>query len=282
MSVNIRPARHEDVEQIRPWTTDTFPWGDYLPDRLPTWIDQPGSIAIVCTDEDDVPIAVSHAQMLSPTEGWLEGARVRPDHKRRGLGNAMNKYGVSWAKEQGARVVRLAIERPNIAPQRQVEKLGYRRTSRWLANMYVVDEAVRLPGQPEMKPANPADIDAAWLSWSAGDLSQAGRGLVPAYGWQWRRLTPDDLRQAAANGDLYQSPLGWAIVDRAGEYTIRVSWASMSPDNGPGMLEGLLGLAESSGVPRVLILLPKLPWVEEALIRAGGDPDEELLYTLAV
>ena len=56
----------------------------------------------------------------------------------------------------------------------------------------------------------------------------------------------------------------------------------MSPDGGPGMLEGLLGLAEATGVPRILVLLPNLPWVEETLRRAGGDPDEELIYTLAV
>lgn len=267
---------------IRPWTTDTFSWGDYVPDRMSSWIDDPHSIAIVCTDDEDHPVAVSHAVMLSGFEGWLEGARVHPDHKRRGLGNAMNNYGVDWVRDQGARVVRLAIEADNVAPQKQVDALGYRMTSSWLFAMFEVEDVVRLPDQPQVKPANRADVDAAWLSWSAGNLSHRSRGLFPAYGWQWRKLHPEDLRKAASDGHLYQSPLGWAIVDRAGEFTLRMSWAAVSPDAGPGLLEGLFGLTDEMGVPRLMVLMPNLPWVQELIRRAGQTPSEELVYSLAV
>ena len=282
MSVTIRPARHEDIDKIRPWTTDTFSWGDYVPDRLESWIDDDDSIAVVCTDDDDEPIAVSHALMLSETEGWLEGARVREDYRRAGLGSAMNDFGVNWAKERGANVVRLAIESDNFAPQNQVEALGYRRTSSWLFSMFIVEDANRLDNQPPMKPAHVADVDAAWLSWSASDLSRAGRGLVPLYGWQWRRMTPRILREATEAGHLYQSALGWAVVDKAGEYTLRTSWATVAPDGAPGLIEGLLKLTADMGLPRLMVLLPNLPWVDETFRRAGVEPDEELIYTLPV
>lgn len=282
MTVSIRPARHEDIEKIRPWTTDTFSWGDYVADRLASWIDDPDSIAIVCTDEADEPVAVSHALMLSASEGWLEGARVREDYRRAGLGKALNNYGVDWAKERGANVVRLAIESDNLAPQKQVEALGYRRTSSWLFGMFIVEESARLASQPVMKHAHAADVDAAWLSWSAGDLSRAGRGLVPLYGWQWRRLSPETLHGAAGEGHFYQSSLGWAVVDQAGEFTLRTSWASVSPDGAPGLVEGLLGLAESMGLPRLMVLLPNLPWIDETVRRVGVEPDEELIYTLPI
>ena len=39
MAHHIRPGRLEDVAAITPWTSDTFSWGDYVPERLPSWLD---------------------------------------------------------------------------------------------------------------------------------------------------------------------------------------------------------------------------------------------------
>ena len=128
----MRPARQDDVPEIETWTRDTFTWGDYVGEGLPNWIDDPTSQVVVCVDEDDRPIAMSRSEMLSPTEGWLSAARVHPDHRRAGMGAAMNDFGVQWARERGAQIVRLVIEDDNHGAQAQVEKLGYRNTCVWI------------------------------------------------------------------------------------------------------------------------------------------------------
>ena len=132
MAFELRPARLEDVPGIVEWTTDTFDWGDYVPERISTWISDPNSQVLVAVGEADTPLAVAHVVMLSPTEGWLEAARVHPDHRRSGLGSALNHAGVDWARSLGARVVRLATEADNAAARSQVEALGYRQTSSWV------------------------------------------------------------------------------------------------------------------------------------------------------
>jgi len=58
MSFTVRMARPEDVEQIVPWTTDTFEWGDYVPDRLSAWIDDSNSAVVVCVDVSETPVSI--------------------------------------------------------------------------------------------------------------------------------------------------------------------------------------------------------------------------------
>lgn len=281
MTFQVREARHDDVPQIVPWTTDTFSWGDYVPDRLPTWIDDPDSVVFVCADETDAPVALARSVMLSSTEGWLEAARVHPNHKRSGMGSAMNQAGVAWARERGARVVRLAIEAENAPARRQVEALGYRKTSSWVFADFAVDSSYRCADQHRLQPAPASDVDAAWMFWSTSDLAHMSRGLL-AHGWKWRRATPQDLAVASKTGALHTSPAGWVIVDETDPGYLREIWVATTSEDAPRLLDGLLDLAADRSAEELTIKMPNLPWVSEALLRAGASAKEVRVYSLAV
>ncbi len=279
MVLEVRPARHPDVPSIVAWTTNTFEWGDYVPVRLPQWIDDPDSMPLVCVDESGEVIGVLNTSMLSSHEAWLEGARVRPDRKRAGAGSAMNAAGLDWARSSGGRVARLATEAGNVAARTQVESMGYRHTSSWAH--VSLDPSVRLPvtSDSAMKTAPAADIDAAWLSWVSGDLARAGRELL-AEGWRWRQAHPDDLVSAARRGELLQSPGGWAIVQHLEEDWMRTGWVSTTPEEALEFFNSLLELAASRNVDQVDVKMAWLPWASEALTRAGGEPHEIMVYTI--
>jgi GNAT superfamily N-acetyltransferase len=279
MALEVRAARHEDIPLIAPWTTHTFDWGDYVPQRLPGWIDDPDSLALVCVDETGEVIGVSNTRMLSPGEAWLEGARVHPDHKREGVGSAMNTTGLAWAADRGARVARLATESDNLAARSQVESLGYRHTSSWAHATLTPSAGSPVAPESEMRTAPTADVDSAWLSWVPGDLARSGRELL-AEGWRWRRARPEDLALAANRGELVQSPSGWAIVEQPEDDWMRTGWVSTTPEEGPALLDGLLGLARSRQVNEVDVKIPWLPWVTETLTRAGGQPRQVLIYSM--
>lgn len=279
MTIKTRKARPEDLESIAPWTTDTFDWGDYIPERFLNWLEDVSGEVIVCVDDHDVPVALAHARMVSPTEGWLEGARVHPDHQRRGLGIAMNDAGVAWAKERGARVVRLAIEADNVAANSQVEKLGYRLGSKWVAGFLEPEVGYRSPTSDSLTPSNSSDVDAAWVSWSMSDLATSGRSLL-CEGWEWRMATVDDLRQAAATGRMLQSRHGWAIQrEIADEFD--TNWLATTKPGLPGLLNGLIDRAAASGHDRMVVRLPHVDWVRESLHRAGFVTSEIYVYYLA-
>lgn len=281
MSFTVRMARPEDVDHIVPWTADTFDWGDYVPDRLPGWIEDPDSAVVVCVDESGMVVALAHALMLSKTEGWLEAARVHPDHKRSGMGSAMNHAGVTWARERGARVVRLATEADNEAARRQVEALDYRQTSSWVHARYEIEPGSAKPAESGLKPAPRSDVDAAWMFWSTSDLAHHGRGLI-AHGWQWRKAAPGDLTTAAREGNFYQSPAGWVVADMPERGRIRTLWLATTPNEAPRLLADLIDLASQKEATELTIKMPNIPWVAEALSRSGADPKEVVVYSLAL
>lgn len=281
MSIQVRSARPDDVPGIIEWTTDTFEWGDYVPERISGWIADPDSEVTVCVDDSDTPVAVSHAVMLSPTEGWLEAARVHRDHRRSGLGSAMNHAGVAWVRDRGGQVVRLATEAVNSVARSQVEALGYRRTSSWLFVSMEIDQNTRPSRDWRMRPAPGSDVDAAWMFWSTSQLALEGRGFI-ANGWQWKRATPEDLAMAASKGEFFQNAAGWAIADFPYENATRAKWLATTKEEAPGLLEGLIDLAAQRRSDELTIKMPNIPWASESLVRAGGDPKEILIYSKPV
>lgn len=275
MSPRIRPASLEDVDRVAPWTQNTFSWGDYIPERLPVWLAEEASEVLVCVDEDDEPIALAHVTLLSPTEAWIEGARVHPAHRRTGLGTALNHAGVEWAAARGARVMRLTTEADNTAARTQVEGLGYREVSSWVFAQLDVDPTHRAPDQYRLRPAPGSDAEAAWLFWAASDLAREGRELM-ARGWQWRIARPEDV---TTMGELFQSPAGWVSLEQREPDWIHTLWFATTPDGLLPLLDGLLDLAALRSVKEVYVKLPNLGWTSEALIRFGGEPSEILIYS---
>ena len=277
MAFVIRPARAEDIPLIAGWTQDTFSWGDYVPEQLPAWLEDPQSLVVVCVFEDDVPLAVSRAQLLTPSEAWLSGARVNPDHRRSGMGSAMNDYGVDWARSRGALVARLATEEDNEAARSQVLKSGYRLTGRWI---YATADA---PSGPRMAPGQrlragaSIDADAAWMFWSQSELAQAAHDLI-SDGWRWRKATRDDLESAVSGHAFYQGPGGWAIAKRS-DPGLAVRWmATIAPD-APMMLQGIRYLLSDQGLGTVEAWIPATPWIWEALQREGFESRPVVIYS---
>ena len=135
----IRSGRVEDIPLVRSFTEDTFSWGDYVGREFPAWLNQADQLAIVAADDQDAPVAVARVGLLSSVEAWLSGARVHPDHRRQGIGSVMNDFGVEWARERGAKVIRLATEEDNSPARNQVEKLGYRSVTRFVLAVRAVE-----------------------------------------------------------------------------------------------------------------------------------------------
>src|SRR5690606_12412689 len=181
----------------------------------------------VAVDDGDLPIGICHTTLLSASEAWLEAARVHPDHRREGIGSALNRAGTTWARERGSRVARLATEVRNTSARAQVETLGYRNTSNWVATRLEARSA-DLDDERLLRPANPADIDPAWLSWAVSDLAAACRELI-SHGWRWRTARIADLGDAASEYRFLQCPFGWVIVEQPETNLLRIGWLSTTP-----------------------------------------------------
>lgn len=281
MPFDIRAARDSDVAVISEWTRDTFSWGDYVGEALESWLDDPSLHVLVVENDKGAPAAVARAQMLSPTEGWLDAARVHPDSRRLGLGSMLNDALVSWVNDQGGLVARLAIEDDNKAARDQVAKLGYRLTSTWVTVDFDVEPRFRVSRPERLQAVGKADVDPAWMFWSTSDMAEAGRGLMPL-GWLWRKATVADLRRAASEQRLLESPAGWVVIERRDPAVIDVAWLATSVNEFPRLIGGILDLAADRRAGSVVFRVPQTGWSGEALVRAGATLRETHVYSKAL
>ena len=269
--VSLREGRPEDLDAIQEFTTDTFAWGDYVPDQYLNWLTEPSGAVLVAADAGDRVLAMVHIEQLSPKEGWLSAARVRPDYQRQGLGSQLNQAGVDWLRSRGVLVVRLTTEENNLVAQQQVEKLGYRQVSRFaLAERRFSQQGVesnggrRLPGPERLDLAPAAETEPAYLVWSTGDLDWASHGLYASKGWAFRRLAIADLVSASRGRRFWASPAAWAIAEEE-EEGLWVSVLLTTPDEADRAVRSLVDLAEEKKVQWMGVMVPRVDWLERAL-----------------
>lgn len=276
--ITIRPGRIEDVDVVRSFTEDTFAWGDYVGREFPNWLDRPDGLAIVAADDSDSPVAVARVGLLSDAEAWLSGARVHPEHRRRGIGSVMNGFGVEWATDRGAKVIRLAIEEENAAARGQVEKLGYRPVARFVLATRPLEARQqsgtgtgsnggrRLTGTERLDLAPSAEADPAYLVWSTGDQARVGHQLFAAEGWSFRRLRPTDLVAAAKARRLWTSPSAWVVTEE-GDDDMWVPLFITTIEDADRAAVALIDLAQERSARRLQVMIPRVDWHEEALQR---------------
>jgi len=225
----IRPARAEDVPRIETWTRETFAWGDYVAEAMPEWLEDPESLVIVCVYDDDIPVALSRTQLLSPTEAWLSGARVHPDHRRSGMGMAMNDFGLDWARDRGALVARLATEEENEPARSQVLKLGYRLSKSFAPGFEEFRGDPDFEGfQPDFDEISELNTNLRLRLLSNVDFVDRPLDELRKRAQDDLRASQDKLRELAAQVDSAKTPAevvdehvaGRAVQRRAGDGSI--------------------------------------------------------------
>jgi len=279
VTYSIRHGRLADRDALGPWTESTFAWGDYVVESMEEWLAHPQSRVLVATDEADVAIAVARGVMLSPDEMWSQGVRVHPDWRRMGIASDLGRRLCAWGATAGAKVALLMTEDWNEAARHQVSEIGYRQTAVWLRafkpTVHSGRGEVTAPAEP-MSRAAAAEVGPAYLAWSGSELCRAARSMMSVT-WQWRRLHPDDLAQAAAHGALFVGPTGWAIA-AARENYLEVAWIQTTEDMAAGHLQALLGIATEEKATAVEIMMPELLWLAAAASSGEFELERLVLY----
>lgn len=273
--MTIRIATSSDIAWISEWTRDTFHWGDYIPYVLERWMaDETGRVFV--TEVAGVVVAMGRVGMLGADEAWAQGMRVHPDHRRQGHAARITTAMSDWAIEQGAKVIRLSVEVDNPRAQAQVAAAGFRRVSDWAHAERAVGESSpvpegnggkRVPPAERLKVAHSAEADAAYMSWTGGELARAARNLFQ-FNWRWQRLTLEHLRDFARDQGLLEGRPGWAIFE-VDETEFLVHWLETAPSDAKAMVLALVDKASESGAETLGVMIPAVPWLERELKRLG-------------
>lgn len=113
-NTEVRRARADDREAVLAFCANTWEWGDYIEYVWDEWLHDPQGALFVAT-VDGQPVGLAHMCMVSATEAWLEGMRVDPNFRHRGLSRALSEAMMVEAMSRGATTARLATESTNIA-----------------------------------------------------------------------------------------------------------------------------------------------------------------------
>lgn len=271
----FREAVHEDIPEIRSFTTDTFEWGDYVPGMIAEWIDDSSGCVMVAIDDSGI-VGLARVVLLSETEAWSHAARIRPDRRGEGIAGELADVLLDWARDRGALVIRLLVEDDNKASVRQVAKKGLRRVATAVKATRAIGEATpnpegnggrRTPPNVAARPVKAADALMLAAAWPLSQCGRPLRGMI-AEGWRFHTLTEPDLVDAARNGGLWEIGSSWAVT-RLEDTLFDVSLLDTGPHEAFEAIRSLIDLANERGAETFSMWLADIDWLLQAARRAG-------------
>ena len=292
--MKLRPARVDDHDDVVAFTRDTWPeqeLEDYLPRTFREWAasDDEATRTLVA-DDDGHAVGVIQGIHLTEREAWVQGLRVHPEYRDRGLARRLTDAVLEWARDRGAVVCRNLVFSWNVASLSLARGLGFAPATefRW----------ARIEADPDADPALGvcADPDAGWTFWADSAARDHLRGLTihPSEAWTLSELRPADLERAADADGLFVvqggGTRGLAVRNRAfeadgdrwTEYAVG-AWADL--DAAKALVDAVARDAARLDADRARMLIPETPrFVTDAAAAkadVSGDPDFVLAADLS-
>lgn len=277
--MTIRPARRGDRPAMERICAHTWDWGDYIPDVWDDWLADEQGQPIVGELAGCV-VALSKITFQAPGQVWLEGMRVDPEYRRRGIARQFLDYSLTFARERGARVVRLGTGYHNTPVHALVAQVGMVR-----AGAYLFWTADPLPGGPE-----PAFLWAERAGQVRAFLKDSPvmahtRGLYSVH-WAWQELSPARVDQFLEEGQFAArlAPDGRlaALAVIRSDPEQKYLWLGFADGEATAVTElatAVRAYAARLGAEKVQVMVPDLVWLRDAFAAAGygpGDWDGEL------
>ena len=179
--ITIRPARRSDKDEILSFCTNTFSWGDYIDRVWDYWYtEKNGQLFVV--ESGGEKIAMSHVAICPEGKGiWLEGVRVRPDHRRSYVATRLLTKMLEYGRRKGTRQASAIVGATNFASQSLMEKNGFKIISKW---MYYSVVGTPRHQESNARIANADDIVDIWQYLQQSKIYRlSGKRYVKS--WRW-------------------------------------------------------------------------------------------------
>jgi predicted PurR-regulated permease PerM/GNAT superfamily N-acetyltransferase len=276
--VQIRPARATDKPAVEAICAQIWEGEDYIPEMWDEWLADPhGQLAVAELAGQIVGfaklgrLADDGSTELADDEWWLEGLRVDPAHRRKGIAGQLQAHLVELTHRIGRGTLRLGTRSLN----EPVHRLAARDSFRHVAT-YRRYRADPLPATdaPPPRQLTEADLPAAWALVNDSPRYQAAGGLYEDF-WTWKNLTRDRLARHLAAGDVwgldaYAELTSLAMICRTeGENAIDIGYVDGTEEALTSILQGLRGLAAQRGQTDVRVKSVDEPVLIAAVEAAG-------------
>jgi GNAT superfamily N-acetyltransferase len=190
MDLAIRRARPSDRRDVLAAVRTLWGGNDRIPDVFDAWATHRTGPFFVAESAGRV-VGMGKLTVVSPTEAWLEGGRVAPRWRRKGIATALIAHRIEYARERGFRVLRFSTASDNTPIHRAAETFGFARVASLARH--------EAPATPGSAPARAGRAQVRAVARRVGPLLQRG------HGWEWREITPRDVGVAIARGRVFIS-----------------------------------------------------------------------------
>jgi GNAT superfamily N-acetyltransferase len=289
----IRPARPDDREEAFAISAQIWDGEDYVPDVWERWLADRRGEFVVATLRGRVA-GFSKLTEHGPREWWLEGLRVDPKYRGRGIARALHEYLIARAGSEGPAMLRYATGGDNLASRHLGESSGFRLVgaySRVHAKALTPAEREASKALPPLETWRKADLPALQAFLERSARLKADHGMY-SLAWTWYELSETRLGEALAA----RRAVGWRHANGA---VVALALLEPQPERrllrvnfADGRLRGPLGLADLGRALRDLARRKRLarvayevptgsPW-QAAFARAGFVPEWDEGWSLVL
>jgi len=278
--LTIRPARPDDRPAIEHICAHTWPDGDYVPYLWDQWLaDEQGPLIV--GEFDGRVVALNKITFQTPDQAWLQGMRVDPDFRRRGIAGQFLEYSLAYAREHGARVARLDTSVRNTAVHIMVARAGMERMGDYV--FWIADALAEGPHLSVLSAGDQAVVQAFLRD---SPVLAHCRGVYEA-DWAWQELSAERVthllrdRRIVARLTSDGRLVALAIVTfDAEDRALEIGFADGEHFAVTELATAVRAFATQVGASQARAWIADLPWLRDAFDAAGfgfGDWQGEML-----
>ena len=192
-SLKLRDARPADRRAVFEFCRNTWPgYGDYIQLVWDDWMKEKGG-RFILAELKGKPVGIAKVSEFSKGEVWLQGLRVDPSLRKRGIANQINLEVLRTVKRMNPRKVRYCTATRNWASRRIGEKFGFT-----LAARFRFFWSKSRKGGVRGRTARMRDFGAVYDFMESSRFIKISGGLI-AEGWVFREFSPELLHAYIRN-----------------------------------------------------------------------------------
>jgi len=284
-NIVIRPLTNEDRDFVLSYTNKTWEWGDYIKDVWDSWINDKIGM-FVAIDMNGKAVAICHMDIIENNVAWLEGMRVHPDYRNKGLASILTNYCIKIATERGLSYAMLVTSSKNTPARKVAEKLGFSVMARYTNFSYEKSEIVEVS---EAHRATIHEADLVWNYLTASCNYSFNNGIIASRSkpWAFTFMSRNILEEDLVSGNVIVHGIkqldGIALLGNPINNMLNVRFIDGTPDGLKEITKGLKLQLKELNLNGIEGFTPVTPLIINTLKNEGFNVREErqlLVYAL--
>jgi GNAT superfamily N-acetyltransferase len=276
LKIAVRPARPSDKEPLMEFIRRVWGGHDYIPSVWDSWLRDRNSEMFVAT-ADGLQVGMNRIRYMPDGSGWLEGARVHPAYRGRGVASSLAEAAIAAASGKGVTVFRLTSGSHNKTAHRHIARIGFTEISR--VSTYTPSKGMRLGPVGGVERLTGGDFETVSSSVRNSREYRLGAGVL----WDVfavRSLDDGEILRALNAGEAYGcgGAVAMAKVGREGtEVWRQVCFVCGGGDDAVRLVRHAFGMRGEPRADRRFAYVPQGSGVISSLRSAGFERDFSLV-----